>query len=80
MNNEAITFNTRKYQAISFDEIVVGDWIQRKTQSGKRFSNTYLVKDVSEFVVGNETWTIVECGNKMFFRHQEINNTFRKVI
>lgn len=74
------TFTTRKYQVIDFDDIQVGDWIQRKTSTGARFSNTYLVKSVSEFAVGLETWIIVDCGQTTFFRHHETSNIFRKVL
>lgn len=74
------TFTTRKYEVIDFDDIQAGDWIQRKTSNGSRFSNTYLVEAVSEFSVGTEIWTIVECGQTVFFRHQEADNTFRKVL
>jgi len=74
------TFTTRKYQAIDFDDIQVGDWIQRKTATGTRFSNTYVVQSVSDFPVGAETWTVLDCGDKSFFRHYETSNTFRKVL
>ena len=74
------TFTTRKYQVIDFDDIQAGDWIQRKTTTAARFSNTYVVKSVSEFAVGDETWTIVDCGQTAFFRHHETKNTFRKVL
>ena len=73
-------FTTRKYQVIDFDDIQVGDWIQRKTPTSARFSNTYLVKSVSNFTVGATTWTIVECGQTSFFRHHETSSTFRKVL
>lgn len=71
---------TRKYQVIDFDDIQVGDWIQRKTPTGARFSNTYMVTAVTDFELGEDAWTIVECGDKMFFRHYEAANTFRKVL
>lgn len=71
---------TRTYQVIDFDNIQVGDWIQRKTPTGGRFSNTYIVTAVTEFEVNGHVWNIIECGSKWFFRHYEVDNTFRKVL
>jgi hypothetical protein len=70
----------RKYQVIDFDDIKVGDWIQRKTPTGSRFSNTYIVTAVTEWEGSEHSWTIIECGSKWFFRHYESDNTFRKVL
>ena len=75
-----MTFSTRKYETFSFDEIQVGDWIQRKTPSGSRFSNMYIVTDITTFPVGEKNWEIVHCDKKIFIKHQETGNTFRKIL
>jgi hypothetical protein len=71
---------SRKYQVIDFDDIKVGDRIQRKTPTGARFSNTYTVTAVTEWEGSEHSWTIIECGSKWFFRHYEADNMFRKVL